>query len=673
MRLALVLLLTCLTAAADTVYLKGGRKIRGRIVSEDPEVVINPYNSTVSGMVFGVERFPKTRVKKIKRTLPTHEHEFFRRLGELETAEQCLELAAWCKQRKLKEHRLYALERGFFLDPTNRAIRKELGGKLPKGDPAEHRKLATRYLEGNDEERAAVLSEMRSSKGFPWSERYLQRALRSKGLGKGLQENRPLALRANKIEKPVYFTILVPDSYDPLVPTPLLFGLHGGGKGGKDGKEVVGSGRQAMPFYQRQCARRGWICVCPNAVVGGWSNRLNHDVVDAVLDELRALYNIDENRMYLTGHSMGGGGTWAQGRRLVEAWAAIAPTASFRVQGLADLEKTKTGFYVYHSADDPRTGIGGVRPYMLKLPGSKSDFVYTELPKRGHSLPTEVVDDIFVFFDMRRLTEAPRRKAAVRPRSSFLRKVSRDEKKYLPPLEGRGDGDLKLNGLLKDLRTGGGVAEQAVRALIKHPDPKVASRVGKILLNARSSSDVRMYSARVLAGRKAKESVKPLGRTLRIETDKQAVLAMLDALDAVDDPSAIPALTKFLRVRLDYYESRLVGSSIHWSDWIAIAPTMARACKVLERYSAEKAAPIVAKTVLEGVLLQDIKVVYDRQLQNPTPIAQALAGAACGALGSFGDPSVVPTLRRLTKRGPWAQDGVVRSHAEQAIAALQPH
>jgi len=33
----------------------------------------------------------------------------------------------------------------------------------------------------------------------------------------------------------------------------------------------------------------------------------------------------------------------------------------------------------------------------------------------------------------------------------------------------------------------------------------------------------------------------------------------------------------------------------------------------------------------------------------------------------------VPTLRRLTKRGPWAQDGVVRSHAEQAIAALQPH
>ena len=37
--------------------------------------------------------------------------------------------------------------------------------------------------------------------------------------------------------------------------------------GGADGKLVVGSGEQAMPFYQGSCKRLGWIAVCPNAVV----------------------------------------------------------------------------------------------------------------------------------------------------------------------------------------------------------------------------------------------------------------------------------------------------------------------------------------------------------------------------------------------------------------------
>ena len=47
-----------------------------------------------------------------------------------------------------------------------------------------------------------------------------------------------------------------------------------------------------------------------------------------VLDRVLSLYNIDPERVYLTGHSMGGGGTWIFGLRHAEKFAAIAPIAA---------------------------------------------------------------------------------------------------------------------------------------------------------------------------------------------------------------------------------------------------------------------------------------------------------------------------------------------------------
>ncbi|MFQ5844626.1 MAG: hypothetical protein ACE5JG_06505 [Planctomycetota bacterium] len=357
----------------------------------------------------------------------------------------------------------------------------------------------------------------------------------------------------------------------------------------------------------------------------------------------------------------------------MDVWAAIAPTASFGVRGLAALQKTRTGFYVYHSDDDPRTKVEWVRPRMKELPGSKADFVYTELPGRQHSLPMEVVHDFFEFFDLRRRTVAPGYRPTVRPQSSFLRKVSRDEKKYLPPLAAvEAEVDAGLKRLLKDLRTGGGVAQRAVPALVRHPDPKIAGRVAKVMLHKSSTPDVRMYAARVLGGRKAKGSIKALGRALRLETEKQALLAVLDALDAVEDEAAVPHVTRFLRVRVDYFRNRCMGSRIHHSDWVAIAPTLARACDVLRRYEAKSSAPLVARTVLEGIYLSGVEVLFDKAVQNPLPAARALMASCCKALQAFGDASVVPTLQAVSQGGAWLEDPAVANHLQETLRVLRP-
>jgi len=685
---ALLPLVLAAAALADTVHLKSGKKIEGAVVAEDPEVVVNPFNSTLPGMTLGVQRFPREKVKSIDKT-PPPELEFQRRILRAKDAAAAIELADWCLAQRLKEEEELALETALRLDPAHEDARKRLGAKAPKRSWSEDAALAREYLAADESARDQVL--VRVPDEFTFGARYLRRAWRSAHDRKGYQKDRSIALRADKLADNARYTLFVPESYDPLLPTPLVVGLHGGGAGGADGKLVVGSGADAMNFYQGQCDARGWICVCPTAATAGWGSRPNCDLIDAMLEELLALYNVDENRMYLVGHSMGGGGTWAQGSRLAETWAAIAPASSFGVDGIAALEKTRTGFYVYHSDDDPRCSVDGVRPQMQNLLGKGIDFVYTELPRRGHDFPGEVVEDIFRFFDARTVARRQGKyRPQVRPLSSFERKVSRDEKKYLPSLGEAEAGEASLSDLLKDLKTGGGVAEQAVPRLIAHPDPKTSSSVARILLKADSGPDVRRHAARVLGGRKAADQIDALGRVLLVEEESNALLALLGAVGEIQDAATGgDAVLKFLRKRGEYLAQRTQGGVLSHSDWETILPTMTRACELLGTFAPPKGAAQIGATVIDGVFLAGPAVRFDTENQHPLPYAQALAEAACAALGRLGGPDAVAALERMRKAGEgtsvtvkpaygpvsdvsgWARDPRIAGFVQEALTALR--
>jgi len=690
--------LVCLIAfaAADIVVLKSGKKIEGRAIESGDEVIVNPYNSKHPKMVFGVRRFQRAKVKRIERTLPAPAHEFHGRLAEAQDATACIELAAWCAKNKLKKERVWALERALRLDADAAAARKLLGSKAPKGRWSKQVDLARRLLAAPDSERAELVAEIRRDRAFPFSMRYLQRALRSTTAKKGYQRDRPVALRANKLKSGARYTLFVPEKYDPLAPTPLVIGLHGGGAGGADGKLVVGSGWQAMNFYQRRCDTRGWICACPTALQAGWGGGSNNDLIDAIIEELSALYNIDQNRIYLVGHSMGGGGTWVQGSRTPERWAAIAPAASYGVRGLDAFGKTRTGFYVYHSEDDPRTRIGGVRPQMKNLPGSGKDFVYTELKDRGHAFPPEVINDIFDFFALRRLARGPGRfKPTIRPRSSFLAKVSRDEKKYLPALPAlvaKSTGSVEaasLKSLIKKLKMGGGVAQQSVVPLVACKDPKTDAAVARVVVSSKADSGVRVYAAQILGERKATAQVGAIGRMLLAETETQALLAGLDALEQIGSADAGEPLLRFIEKRQAYLLQRARGDQLDHSDWSSIVPPLARACELAATFKPKGAAKTIGRRVVIGILLSKLTVVYDRQNQDPLPTGRALAHSACGALARLGDPAGLFSLREMDKaagsargipirhlRGPvsimsgWPKDQRIAADARSALRAL---
>src|SRR5262249_44809870 len=60
-----------------------------------------------------------------------------------------------------------------------------------------------------------------------------------------------------------------------------------------------------------------------------------------VLALVRKEFNIDDKRLYLMGHSMGGAGTWHLGTKYPELWAGLAPIAPAGVGQATGLDKIK--------------------------------------------------------------------------------------------------------------------------------------------------------------------------------------------------------------------------------------------------------------------------------------------------------------------------------------------
>jgi len=117
------------------------------------------------------------------------------------------------------------------------------------------------------------------------------------------------------------YLLYLPKGYgdDPAKKWPLILFLHGAGERGSDvqivakhGPPKVAPTKPAFPF----------IVVSPQCPEGQiWDDEL----LMGLLDEIGERYKVDASRVYLTGLSMGGYGTWSLGTRHPERFAAIAP------------------------------------------------------------------------------------------------------------------------------------------------------------------------------------------------------------------------------------------------------------------------------------------------------------------------------------------------------------
>lgn len=158
-----------------------------------------------------------------------------------------------------------------------------------------------------------------------------------------------------------------------------------------------------------------------------------------VLEIAREKYRPDPQKIYLTGHSMGGHGTWYLGATYPEKWAAIAPAAgypSLRMYGSHDgtvpdgedmspLEQVLLrasnpsdvmslvdnykahGVYILHGDADNVVSVEHARTMRRVLAEFHPDFTYYEYPGGSHWYGDESVDwpPLFDFFKQREIPE----------------------------------------------------------------------------------------------------------------------------------------------------------------------------------------------------------------------------------------------------------------------------
>ncbi len=118
------------------------------------------------------------------------------------------------------------------------------------------------------------------------------------------------------------------EARDPQDPLPLLIYLHGGGGRGNDISVAERKSALAVKTVQASVNEPSFI-IAPQCLKGNDASKgiwLPEDL-NLLLAHLKATLPIDEDRVYLTGHSMGGYGTWVWTATHPEHFAAVVPSA----------------------------------------------------------------------------------------------------------------------------------------------------------------------------------------------------------------------------------------------------------------------------------------------------------------------------------------------------------
>jgi predicted esterase len=197
------------------------------------------------------------------------------------------------------------------------------------------------------------------------------------------------------------YNLYLPTGYTPTRAFPLVVALHG--LGGNEGSML-------SPFYRIPALadQHGFIVVAPLGyrVDGGYGafggtrrSQFSEQDVMEVIKLVRQQYKIDDNRIYLVGHSMGGIGTWALGAKYPDMWAALAPISGYGTPATVERMKAIPEIVVHGDADDV-VPVGGSRAMVAEMKKLGVDVKYIEVPGGSHvSVPGPNMAAIFDFFD----------------------------------------------------------------------------------------------------------------------------------------------------------------------------------------------------------------------------------------------------------------------------------
>jgi predicted peptidase len=174
---------------------------------------------------------------------------------------------------------------------------------------------------------------------------------------------------------------------------PLILFLHGAGERGDDLDLVK---KQGIPKVVEQRPDLPFVALSPQCpAYSTWWDLI--DALTALLDEVVARYAVDTDRLYLTGLSMGGYGTWHLATLYPDRFAAIAPVCGGGIflygypQRVCVLEQLPV--WAFHGALDPAVPVQESETMVEALRACGGDVRFTVYPEVGHDSWTVTYDN----------------------------------------------------------------------------------------------------------------------------------------------------------------------------------------------------------------------------------------------------------------------------------------
>ena len=210
-------------------------------------------------------------------------------------------------------------------------------------------------------------------------------------------------------DKKLFYGLYLPTSFDKTKTYPLIVVLHG--LNGSPGQIL------AYPGLTKHAEDEGYIMVAPMGYnPRGWYGsrgkgggrgsdpknlgELSEQDVMEVLKLTRNNFNIDPQRIYLFGHSMGGGGSMHLAMTYPDIWAAmavVAPAAYGNRDRLATAKNIPA--FIVQGDQDRLVSVQQTRLWVKKMKDLKMKHEYVEVEGGGHVfLAWQHFDGIFAFF-----------------------------------------------------------------------------------------------------------------------------------------------------------------------------------------------------------------------------------------------------------------------------------
>lgn len=190
-----------------------------------------------------------------------------------------------------------------------------------------------------------------------------------------------------KVKSPINYLLYLPEDYGKKEQNwPLILFLHGAGERGDNLDLVKVHGPPKLVEKRKDFQ---FVVVSPQCPKGKWWDAAQ---LNSLVDEIVAKHQIDNTRIYVTGLSMGGYGTWSLAAAYPQRFAACAPICGGgNVQTAEAL--ISTPLWVFHGAKDTSVPLKQSEEMVEAIKAAGGNVKLTVYPEAGHDSWTESYDN----------------------------------------------------------------------------------------------------------------------------------------------------------------------------------------------------------------------------------------------------------------------------------------